>query len=155
VSTPRGIRVYGRSWKLNGFCSAFLLCAALLSSGCSVSGNNLASITSGEKLVTNSVVEKAKPEGIQDTDADVIKSTVSTAKVETKITPLAWANPKTGSSGTIVAIDTFMGKHGQRCRGFKTSVDSFMGISFYNGEACQISANEWVLSWFKSADSTN
>ena len=74
------------------------------------------------------------------------------APIEELIKPLAWSNPQTGSTGTIVAIDKFMGKHGQQCRGFKTSVDTFMGIAFYNGEACQISPGEWVLSWFKSSD---
>ncbi|MEE9313538.1 MAG: RT0821/Lpp0805 family surface protein [Rhizobiaceae bacterium] len=146
-----GIGVKGRIAHKRSVCLSILLIAALSASGCAVSGNSLPEITSGDQLVTNSVVEKAKPQGIAETDAEVIKNTVATAKISSKIAPLAWDNPQTGSSGTIVAIDKFMGKHGQRCRGFKTSVDSFMGISFYNGEACQITANKWVLSWFKSA----
>lgn len=125
---------------------------ALTSTACAVTGNSLPQVTSGEQLVTNSVVKTTKPEGISDTDAEVIKTAVSEAQLEPVVKPLAWTNPDTGSSGTIVAIDKFMGKHGQKCRGFKTSVASFMGISFYNGEACEISAGEWVLSWFKSAD---
>jgi len=128
-----------------------LLSLALGASGCAVAGNSLPEIADGKQLVTNSVVKKAKTEGIEETDAELIKQTVSTASTASAAQPLAWTNPKTGSSGAIVAIDKFMGKHGQQCRGFKTSVDNFMGIAFYNGEACQISAGTWVLSWFKAA----
>ncbi len=121
-------------------------------SGCAINGNSLPEITNADKLVTGSVAAQSKPEGVAETDAEIIKAMVAEADKASHMQPLAWANPQTGSSGAIVAIDTFMGKHGQNCKGFKTSVSSFMGISFYNGETCQISAEEWVLSWFKSAD---
>ena len=129
--------------------SLLLLTLVASASGCAVTGNSLPDIVDGNQLVTNSVVEKAKTEGIEETDAELIKTTVAGASHVSATKPLAWSNPKTGSTGAIVAIDKFMGKHGQKCRGFKTSVDNFMGIAFYNGEACQISAGEWVLSWFK------
>ena len=127
--------------------------AALLAlgvSGCAITGNSLPEIANADQLVTQSVVKKAKPEGIEETDAELIKSTVVAAGPAKTVTPLAWQNPQTGSSGAIVAIDNFMGKHGQKCRGFKTSVANFMGIAYYNGETCQISGEKWVLSWFKA-----
>ena len=149
------IEVFGRGstgkHRYRSILPVFLLYVSVNAAGCSVTGNSFSSVSTGEELVTNSVVEKAKPEGVANTDAELIKDAVSTAKVNSSVPPLAWSNPETGSSGTIVAIDKFMGKHGQRCRGFKTSVDNFTGIAFYNGEACEISANEWVLSWFKAA----
>ena len=61
---------------------------------------------------------------------------------------LAWSNPETGNSGTITAIDKFIGNHGQSCKKFRTTVDSFMGISLYNGETCELKPGFWVLSWF-------
>ena len=122
---------------------------ALGASGCAINGNALPEIADGKQLVTSSVVEKNKVEGIEKTDAELIKSTVIAAN--RAATPLAWQNPETGSSGAIVAIDNFMGKHGQKCRGFKTSVANFMGISYYNGETCQIDGEQWVLSWFKAS----
>lgn len=118
-------------------------------SGCAINGNSLTQVASGEQLVTSSVAKNSKPEGIEATDAELIKTTVAQASNEA--TPLAWRNPETGASGAIVAIDNFQGKHGQKCRGFKTTVASFMGISYYNGEACQISGKNWVLSWFKAS----
>ena len=134
------------------FRSAAFACvvSSLMLGGCAVNSNTLPQLANSNDLVTNSVAEQAKPEGVANTDAEVIKTAVSNADVNSNA--LAWRNPETGSSGTIVAIDKFMGKHGQRCRGFKTSVDTFMGISFYNGEACQISPGEWVLSWFKPSE---
>lgn len=129
-----------------------MLAVVLGTSGCAVNGDSLSQLAESEKLVTNSVASVAKPEGIEQTDAEIIKTAVADANVSSPIKPLAWTNPETGSSGTIVAIEKFQGKHGQRCRGFKTSVDTFMGIAFYNGEACQTSPREWVLSWFKTAE---
>ena len=123
--------------------------AILGASGCAINGNSLPQITSGEQLVTSSVAKKAKPEGIEETDAELIKTTVAAAS--DTATPLAWRNPQTGASGAIVAIDNFQGKHGQKCRGFKTTVANFMGISYYNGETCQVSSEKWVLSWFKAS----
>ncbi len=122
----------------------------LLTSGCALGGGDqIAQLASEDQLITGSVVEQAKPEGVAQTDADIIKTTVAGAKSASETHPLAWSNPETGASGTIVAIDKFMGKHGQHCRGFKTTVSNFAGISFYNGETCQIEKDRWVLSWFK------
>lgn len=129
------------------------LSAALLLgvSGCALSADPVASVGTDESIVTGSVTAKS-PFGVEKADAEIIKTTVASAEEKPVTTPLAWSNPQTGSSGAIVAIDQFMGKHGQTCRGFKTTVDTFMGIAFYNGEACQISPGEWVLSWFQSSD---
>jgi len=124
--------------------------SALFINGCAVSGGDpIAQLASEDQLITGSVVEQAKPEGVAQTDADIIKTTVAGANGASEAHPLAWSNPETGASGTIVAIDKFMGKHGQLCRGFKTTVSNFAGISFYNGETCQIEKGRWVLSWFK------
>lgn len=129
----------------------FSLSVLVAASGCSVTGPVAPETASTDSIVTDSVVAQAKPQGVEKTDAEIIKTTVAASSGKTAATPLAWSNPQTGSSGAIVAIDQFMGKHGQTCRGFKTTVATFMGIAFYDGEACQISPGEWVLSWFKSA----
>ena len=131
--------------------AVMLVCASTFLGGCAVSGNALPDIADGNQLITGSVATQVKPKGIEEADAELIKSTVSTANPDPSKMPLAWSNPETGSSGAIVAIDSFMGKHGQKCRGFKTTVANFMGVAFYNGETCQLSAGEWVLSWFKAA----
>ena len=145
VSVVPSCRTFAKP-AVNGVAAALFVLGA---SGCAINGNSLPKITSGEQLVTSSVAKNSKPEGIEPTDAELIKTTV--AEASASATPLAWRNPETGSSGAIVAIDNFQGKHGQKCRGFKTSVANFMGISYYNGETCQVSAGQWVLSWFKAS----
>lgn len=121
---------------------------------CSLSDSKLAGLKSEASLVNTSVSKPVKNAGIASTDAEIIKSAVAHAKVSSSSsTALAWVNPDTGSSGTIMAIDNYFGKHGQKCRVFKTTVSTFMGVAFYNGEACQISPKEWVLSWFRPSES--
>ncbi len=136
------------------FQMAAIIIVALNISACSITNPNLADLESTSTVVNKSVATPTQAAGVASTDADVIKKTVAEAKITSGIsTALAWRNPATGSSGTIMAIDNFLGKHGQKCRGFKTTVSTFMGIAFYNGEACQISTTEWVLSWFRLSES--
>ena len=132
---------------------SFILCP-LFFGGCSLSASDpTAQLASEDQLITGSVVEQAKPDGVAETDAAIIKNTVIDASTKRDVThPLAWNNPETGSSGAITSIARFMGKHGQHCRGFKTTVSNYAGISYYNGETCQIDQERWVLSWFKPAD---
>jgi len=121
--------------------------------GCSLSGPKTAGLASDATLITGSVAKPVQVAGIETTDAEVIKTTVADARINSSSAmALAWVNPNTGSSGTITTIDNFLGKHGQKCRGFKTTVSTFMGIAFYNGETCQVSPTEWVLSWFRRSE---
>ena len=132
---------------------SMVVALCLASAACSLSKPGLAGLESNTTLVDTSVTKPSKSAGVASTDAQVIKAAVAEANVgDNASTALAWRNPDTGSSGTIMAIDKFFGKHGQKCRGFKTTVSTFMGIAFYNGEACQINPTEWVLSWFRRSE---
>lgn len=131
-----------RIFKLAGLA---LIAASL--GGCSVS--RMAALESEDGIVTASVSKPVKAEGVDSTDAELIKSVVSQAGTDEPAgSALAWSNPDTGNRGTIMAIDNFVGSHGQQCRKFQTTVDSFMGISLYNGETCELKKGFWVLSWF-------
>jgi surface antigen len=131
--------------------SIVLLCGTI--AACSVAGSKTTLLESDASLITGSVSKSAEITGIESTDTEVIKSVVAEAKLKSSANmALAWVNPDTGSSGTITTIDRFLGSHGQKCRGFKTTVSTFMGVAFYNGETCQISPTEWVLSWFRPVD---
>lgn len=124
------------------------VCCAFLSA-CSVS-NSLGSAESTDTVVTSSVAKPIKQEGIGSTDAEIIKSVVADSE---STNTLAWQNPDTGNKGTITAIDKFVGSHGQQCKKFQTTVDTFMGISLYNGETCELRKGFWVLSWFLRQES--
>jgi len=120
-------------------------CAAAISlSACSLN-SSMASLESEPTVITSSVTKPVKAEGIDSTDAEMIKNAVAESDNGNM---LAWSNPDTGNRGTIMAIDKFVGGHGQKCKKFQTTVDSFMGISLYNGETCELKKGFWVLSWF-------
>ena len=122
-----------------------LIAASL--AGCSMS--RTAALETEDRLVTASVAKPVKAEGVDSTDAELIKSVVAEAEAANNgESVLAWSNPDTGSKGTIMAIDKFVGSHGQKCKKFQTTVDSFMGISIYNGETSELKKGFWVLSWF-------
>jgi surface antigen len=100
-------------------------------------------------IFTASIAAPAKAEGIDTTDTDIIKTVVVGAEeAKPPSNLLAWSNPDTGNHGTIMAIDKFVGNKGQNCKKFQTTVDSFMGISIYNGETCELRKGMWVLSQF-------
>lgn len=117
--------------------------------GCSVAQNILP-----ENLRFNQqkAQENSKKGGLVENDTEIIKNTVAKANINNSTQQLAWSNPQTGSSGTVVAINEFMGQDGQKCRSFKTSVATFVGIAFYDGDVCQISPSEWILSLFNRTD---
>ncbi len=123
------------------------VCALVLPLGaCSLS--RTAALEDERALVTSSITKPVAAEGIDSTDVEVITNAVAAA--DNGMEPeLAWSNPDTGSRGTIKAIDKFVGSHGQKCKKFQTTVDSFTGISLYNGETCEARKDSWVLSWFR------
>lgn len=132
----------------NVFNKTFICLMALSLSGCAV-GKTMSALDSDPEIITGSVTEPVKAEGIDPTDAEAIKLTVVDAEnTNAQSNLLAWSNPETGNSGTITAIDRYIGTHGQSCKKFRTTVDSFMGISLYNGETCELKKGFWVLSWF-------
>lgn len=131
------------------------LIAFIMLSACAANPKQSAVQSEGE-IITHSVAASYQNEGVDPSDAEFIKTLVVSSKFEasseTKASNLlAWSNPDTGNSGTITAIDKFAGKHGQSCRKFTTTLDSFMGISLYNGETCELRKGFWVISWLLRA----
>ena len=120
--------------------------------GCLVVNEPAAPQASVADIAQERTETAALKSGIPSEDAQIITQTVADAPDGRSTRALAWTNPDTGSSGTIVAIDQFLGQGGRTCRNFRTSVDTFMGIAFYDGEACQVSPSDWVLSWFRTSD---
>lgn len=86
-------------------------------------------------------------EGVDPADAETIRRTVAGAEFASGESHLlAWSNPDTGSSGTITAIENTISGDGRPCRKFSTTLDSFMGISLYDGETCELREGLWILS---------
>jgi hypothetical protein len=132
--------------------AAVLLLAASALGACTIS-KHAAGLEPTSELVTASISKSVKAEGVDSTDTEVIKNLVAGVdQGKNDSAHLAWSNPETGSRGTITAIDHFVGSHGQKCKKFETTLDSFMGISLYDGETCELREGFWVLSWFLRKD---
>ena len=115
----------------------------LFLSACNVP-NSLTGTTDIDPTVTSSIPKTYTVEGVETTDVEFIKTTVVNSDSANAV---AWQNPNTGNKGTITAINTFIGEKGQQCKKFQTTVDTFMGISLYKGETCELRKGSWVLSW--------
>lgn len=128
-----------------------MVCLGILALGMSACTLSKAVDTSDlqSEIVTGSISKTVKAEGVDTTDTEVIKSAVvQNDDTEASSEALAWQNPDTGNSGTIIAIEKFVGPQGRRCKKFQTTVDSFMGISIYDGETCEMKKGFWILSRF-------
>lgn len=127
---------------------AAVLAVALYLSGCAI-GKSVDKLADDGGLTTGSIPQSVVVEDVDPGDAEQIKLAVADAgDTVSDSNLLAWSNPETGNSGTITAIDEYIGTSGQSCKKFRTTVDSFMGISLYEGETCELKKGFWVLSWF-------
>ena len=109
-----------------------------------------ASLQPADALVTGSVTAANERNAIDPGTAEIIKERVSTATAFAA--PLEWRNEETGSSGAIMRIETYKGRHGQSCRSFRTSIANFLGVSLFDGETCEVAKRSWILSWLKRFD---
>lgn len=132
--------------------TALLIVASVTLSGCSLT-NSQSKANDENSIITGSINKQVRPEGLSEDDAERIKNAVlqigpNGENTDGSSSLMAWSNPETGNTGTITAIDNYIGIHGQSCKKFRTTVDSFMGIALYNGETCELRKGFWVLSWF-------
>ena len=129
-----------------------LVFASALSACAITNGDLTQQLVGTDEVVTSSVSTATSIDGVDATDAMTIKGAVINLSQSGAAPPASWSNAETGSSGTIVALNAFKGQHGQDCRSFRSTVDTYKGISFFNGETCEIGDGQWVLSWLKPVD---
>lgn len=84
----------------------------------------------------------SKPAPSVQTDQTVLASKVGEA--EPGVTPLAWANPSTGSAGVIEKID--QKADGSSCRSFVSTSQTLEGVREVSGLACPASDASWKLA---------
>ena len=129
--------------------------------GCVVSGPDPDQLVD-TTLVTGSIAPAVRTEGAaggrptnakpvapseQMSDERTVRNAVSAADIADSDGHYAWANPQTGTSGVISALQEV--RDGPTiCRSFKTSRQRFDGIALYRGEACTRGAGEWALVRF-------
>ena len=92
--------------------------------------------------------QKAETDTGQLSDQSTIKGIVSALNfTQWGKKPVPWANPDTGSQGTITTIAETKAND-TLCRQFETSREAFDGVSIYRGETCMERGGQWTLTSF-------
>lgn len=129
--------------------AAFAL-VLLLASGCAMGGFSIDKAVPDSSTITGSIkpAEPAETDTGKLSDRSTIKSVVSALNfTQWGKKPVPWANPDTGSQGTITTIAE--SNAGNRlCRQFETSREAFDGVSIYRGETCMERGGQWTLTSF-------
>lgn len=128
-----------------------MLAGAFAVAGCGVGGFSLEKAEVDRSLVTSSVADGQASGAVEmDDDQATIRNAVSSADIEgIADQPIAWANPDTGSRGTITQVTE--AKHGGRlCRRFAGSRERFDGVAMFRGETCTAGQGVWRIEAFET-----
>jgi len=126
--------------------------AASLALASCAGGVKLSKLDADPSLITSSVPTSANlptdPQTVS--DQTTIQNAVSSANLEQlQGGALAWANTATDSRGSIFDIVEIK-RSSQVCRSFKSSRESFEGVSLYSGETCAAAGSTaWYMRIFK------
>ncbi|WP_342634456.1 RT0821/Lpp0805 family surface protein [Phyllobacterium salinisoli] len=127
--------------------AAVALCAL---AGCAMKGFSIEKAVPDSTTITGSVpaAQQAETDGSKLSDQLTIRNIVSALDFRKwGETPIPWANPETGSQGTITTVAETKSDTGL-CRRFQTSREAFDGVSIYRGETCLEKDGAWMLRSF-------
>jgi hypothetical protein len=116
-------------------------------------GLDLRKVEADRSIITSSVshgsAEVADP--MEASDEATIRNAVSSIDLEELGgAEIPWANPRTGSRGSISRIGDYR-QEGAICRRFTASRESFEGVRLYNGDVCLGASGLWRTLSFKAA----
>ena len=124
-----------------------ILLGASVLSGCA-GGSILEQAEVDASIVTGSV---SAGQAGQDPDAAAIRNAVTSADIEQLGgKAIAWANPATGSRGSIASVTEYREKN-VLCRRFTASRESYDGVMLYNGDACLRDNGYWWMRSFSAS----
>ncbi|NKE75716.1 RT0821/Lpp0805 family surface protein [Ochrobactrum sp. MC-1LL] len=117
--------------------------------GCAMGGVSIEKAVPDSSMVTGSVKsQQVETDTGKLSDQSAIKNVVSALDfTQWGKKPVPWANPDTGSQGTITTIAE-NNKNNQLCREFETSREAFDGVSIYRGETCMERGGQWTVTSF-------
>lgn len=134
------------------FASASLKIGALVAmlalAGCGMGGFSLEKADVDRSIVTSNVPVASPEDANLMTDQTTIRNAVSSADPQSLAgKSISWANPATGSRGsiTLVAEDK---SSGRLCRRFDAMRESFDGVSLFKGETCMVADGVWQMQAF-------
>ncbi|WP_371836124.1 RT0821/Lpp0805 family surface protein [Ochrobactrum sp. Q0168] len=116
--------------------------------GCAMGGVSIDKAVPDSTTITGSVKQPAETDSGKLSDQSAVKNVVSALNFKQwGKKPVPWANPDTGSQGTITTIAE-SNKNDQLCREFETSREAFDGVSIYRGETCMQRGGQWTVTAF-------
>ncbi len=127
---------------------AGMLVAFAALSGCASDGLDLFGSAKPDRSVSTAAVAPSKTPDTM-SDEMTVSNAVSSADVA-KIgnNPIPWANASTGSAGVITTVAD-ENQNGVRCRQFRTTRHSYMGIAKFFGRTCLEGNGNWKLMSFQ------
>jgi hypothetical protein len=124
---------------------------AVLPLGACASGFDLGRAEVDRSIYTGSVAAAPgkTPDSARLSDVATIRNAVSSADLgQANGQALSWANADTGSRGSITGLVEYTDKEAL-CRRFRTTRESFDGVTMYTGEACLAGAGAWRMRAFE------
>lgn len=118
--------------------------------GCAMGGFSIEKAVPDSSTITGSIQAPYKDETDigKLSDQSTIKGIVSALNfTQWGKKPVPWANPDTGSQGTITTVGETR-VNDTLCRQFETSREAFDGVSIYRGETCMERGGQWTLTSF-------
>ena len=122
----------------------------LAPAGCAMSGFSIEKAVPDNTTITGSVpaAQQGEPDKGKLSDQTTVRNAISALDFRKwGETPIPWANPETGSQGTITTVAETKTDTGL-CRRFQTSREAFDGVSLYRGETCLEKDGAWMLKSF-------
>jgi surface antigen len=116
--------------------------------GCAMGGVSIDKAVPDSTTITGSVKQPTETDSGKLSDQSAAQNVVSALNfTQWGKKPVPWANPNTGSQGTITTIAE-SNKNDQLCREFETSREAFDGVSIYRGETCMQRGGQWTVTSF-------
>jgi hypothetical protein len=97
------------------------------------------------------LVQAAVTDGVDPSDWEAIRQTL--AGIGDTEGDLNWRNPKTGSTGTLTAMNAEP-RPDRTCRAFATTISDLRGVRRYSGEACLPNGGRWQFTGVVPDDTT-
>lgn len=132
---------------------------AFLAAGlCGCSGPSLPISESAvdHSLITGGIekVSSKQPRKVAQSDWKTVRRGIAEAVSDPALNrSLEWRNPETGTTGTLMVLDTVTATNDPKCRNFQTTVNDVRGIRHYRGEACEMADGRWELFGVLADDS--
>ena len=127
-------------------CLKVLMAASLGS--CASDGLDLFGSAKPDRSISTSAVSAQKTDDAISDEATVRNAVTSADMAKIGPNPIPWANASTGSAGVITAVQEDAST-GTRCRAFRTTRHSYMGIAKFMGRTCMESNGNWQLLSFQ------